>query len=245
MPLTPLPRLQSKIACDGIAQHFIRPFAEGVEARIPPQPLQVTLRCVAGTRQDLHAGISHITQRLGGDDLGLRGLTPAGRASADELRKVPHHQPRQIDAHAHIREAMRDGLELPDGPPELHATPGVGQGDLQRRLRRTSHGRRHGGARIVQRGHEMREAAAFLAEQRIGRHLAARDAHQVEGAKAEMIGQRREVLRHAAGLRAGFWPGEAHAPAAPIAGYGAEAGDDQGGRWDATTPPSRPNRRCR
>ena len=100
-------------------------------------PLQIEMGIVlpgeADAPQDLHALLGTVRRRLEAQRTGDPGtqrpfVGPLGTAPG--RRGVPGHGRRLLDTHQHVGQRVLDGLELPDGPAELHPHLGV----LRRRV---------------------------------------------------------------------------------------------------------------
>src|SRR4051794_4122815 len=168
---------------------------------------------VARAAVDLDRLVGAALRRLGGVELGDRGLRGRGPASILEEAGAPHEHPRRVGLDPHLGDHRLHELERADRPPELLPLLGVGDGGVERALADADAARRDGVAARVERAHGDLEAVADLAHQRVVVHADAVEA-QLRGVGTVQAHLVVDLLaREALGLRGDEEGGK---PAVPL-----------------------------
>ena len=111
-----------------------RAAADGEHAGVADHALQRKIARIAGGAEHLQGVIGYPDRRFRGQDLGPRGLRDVGK-TGPFFRLGPggglhDHQPRRLDAGAHVDQHPLQPLELGDRAAELFALLGVIQGQV-------------------------------------------------------------------------------------------------------------------
>src|SRR5688500_72888 len=165
-------RIFQQLRGDDIALDLRGALVDARDARVAEGGLDAHLAHVAHAAVDLHGGVHHLAERLGGVELGGRRFERAALAAQDGLDRAVGEQARGVAHDAHVGEHPLQALVLGDLLAALHARLHVVHALLDQLVHDAASARRDRHAAHGQRLHRLHVAHAFRAEQVVRRHLA-------------------------------------------------------------------------
>ena len=165
------------------------PGADPVEAHVAPDALDAVLLHVAGAAVDLDALVGDLDGDARGVQLGHRDLAHGVLAVLEAPGRRVDHLARRLDLRRHLGELVADDLEVADRAAERVALLGVLERLLEAPLGAGDAARRADQPLALELPHDVVEALALLAQDRVGRHahVLERQQRRVGGVHAELL----------------------------------------------------------
>src|ERR1041385_3779536 len=159
------PRLLEELAGDDLPLDFGRALVDARRAHLTVEVLEQVAVLEGPGPVDLDRGVDGSLRRLGGEELRHRRLL-ADRPDAGVVpgRRFADEQARGLDLRRHLRELVRDGLEVRKRLAERLALPSVRDRGIERRLRHSDREGTDARPKEVERVHRHGEPTADLAE---------------------------------------------------------------------------------
>ena len=194
------------------------PGVERAAHRVAQRALDLVLRHVAVAAVDLHRVERRLDERLADEQLGHRGVQRGAPRVLEAPGGAVGEQPRRLELHLHVGDAVRDRLELADRLAELRARARVGDRRLQQPLHRADVAREQADPLPVHGRGEHGGPGPDAAEHRLGRNV-----EIVEDELADRRGAQAHLLELRAGgeaRRAALHEERRHAAVIALLGIG-------------------------